>query len=142
PGGLRRSGRGPGPPVTRAGSTPRRAGPGARASRRGVPVRAAGSHGAGAGGLAAAAVLPGRLAVAGLEDLAEVRRVLEAPAARDGLDPALAERRVFQVAPAVLQAPLAHPAGHRGALVVEELVQVADRDVVRRRDGDRVEFRV
>src|SRR5207237_703555 len=103
---------------TGPGRPPRLPRPARRRTRAG-PARG-GSERRGDGGLAAAAVLAGRLAVAGLEDLAEVRRVLEAPAPRDGLDPAMAERGILQVAAAVLQAPLAHPAGHRRALVVEE----------------------
>src|SRR5947199_8563913 len=55
----------------------------------------------GDGGPAAAAVLAGRLAVGGVEDAAEVRRVLEAPAARARPHPALAGRGTRPLATSV-----------------------------------------
>src|SRR5690348_18514925 len=72
----------------------------------------------------AAAVLPGRLPEAGLEDPGEVGHVLEAPAPGDRLHPALGQRRVLQVTAAVVQPAFPYPAGDRRALLVEQLVQV------------------
>src|SRR5438552_2051130 len=83
----------------------------------------------------AAAVLPGRLPEAGLEDPGEVSHVLEAPAPGDRLHPALGQRRVLQVAAAVVQPAFPYPAGDRRALLVEQLVQVPDGDVIGAGDG-------
>src|SRR5215472_17514875 len=59
----------------------------------------------------AAAVLPGRLPEAGLEDPGEVGDVLETPAPGDRLHPALGQRRVLEVTAAVVQPAFPHPAG-------------------------------
>src|SRR5580698_6650356 len=69
--------------------------------------------------------------VSGLEQPAEVRRIRVAPACADG---GHRTGLVAQVAGTVFEAALPDPAGHRGAAGVEQLVQLAQRDVVRYRD--------
>src|SRR5580704_2239351 len=73
-------------------------------------------------------------AVSGLEQPAEVRRVRVAPARPDGGHRPRHAPRIAQVVAAVLEAALPNPAGHGGAAGVEELVQLAQGDVVRGRD--------
>src|SRR6202050_2121987 len=73
-------------------------------------------------------------AVSALEQPAEVRRVRVAPARPDGGHRPRHAPRVAQIVAAVLEAALPDPAGHGGAAGVEELVQLAQRDVVRGRD--------
>src|SRR5215470_18470864 len=69
-----------------------------------------------------------------LEQPAEVGRIRVAPAGADGRHRPAGPARVTQVVPAPLEPALPDPAGHGGAAGVEELVQLAQRDVVRRRD--------
>src|SRR3954454_15539963 len=68
---------------------------------------------------AAAAVLAWRAPVRGPEQAAEVRAVREPPAARDGHDRLVGERRVEEVALAVVDALLREPIGDATALGLE-----------------------
>jgi hypothetical protein len=61
-------------------------------------------------------------------------RIRVAPAGADGRHRPGGPARVTQVVPAALEPALPDPAGHGGAAGVEELVQLAQRDVVGRRD--------
>src|SRR5882724_2944762 len=79
-------------------------------------------------------VIPRADPVGRLEQPAEVGRVRVAPAGADGRHRPTGPARVTQVVPAPLEPALPDPAGHGGAAGVEELVQLAQRDVVRGRD--------
>jgi hypothetical protein len=79
-------------------------------------------------------VVAGTHSVAGLEQPAEVGRVRVPPAGADGRDGPGHPARVAQVVAAVLESALPDPSGHGGAAGVEQLVQLAERDVVGRRD--------
>src|SRR5436190_6982114 len=83
-----------------------------------------------------------RAAVGRAEEPAEVLRARQAPATGDREDRLVAERRVEEVAAAVVQARGPDPPAHARALGLEELVQVARRDEARTRDLVGIEVRV
>src|SRR5262245_59295711 len=72
---------------------------------------------------------------------ADVRRIGQAPAGADPAHPLGAQRRVEQVVAAALQPAPPDPLGGGRLLRLEELVQVADRDVLRGGDAARRELR-
>src|SRR5918993_1047007 len=85
------------------------------------------------------AVLDRRHAVGGPEGAAEVGGVGQPPAGGDGAHRPGRQRRVQEVVAAPLQPSLPDQAGHAGPLLVEQLVQRAERDVVGPGDGRRRE---
>ena len=120
---------------------------GGRARRRPHPRRHA-PVGPGAGAraglvrscaVAQPAVLDRRHAVGGPEGAAEVGGVGQPPAGGDGAHRPRRQRRVQQVVAAPLQPSLPDQAGHAGPLLVEQLVQRAERDMVGPGDGRRRE---
>ena len=91
---------------------------------------------------AAAAVVTGGFAEAGLEHPAEVAEVVETPSGRQGADRPVQLGTVPQILTAVSQPPLPQVPGGGRSFGFEKLVELADRDVVGRRDqlGRQIRF--
>jgi hypothetical protein len=83
-----------------------------------------------------------RNAESGAKGTSEGRVVREPPLCGDVVDPHGTQGRVGEVAAGPFQALPADPGGDGDAVGLEQAVQMADRDVMRGRDGARGEVRV